>query len=172
MSGGQLWQPDNGVVAYRAEGFQRRVAVRYCPLVIPLKHERCGEADHGGIVGRDADDIGPSLDLRVDPFQRVGRGDPPTFADFAAGRIEPQVGPVACDTPLAPMALTRSSAGRVETPWPWLAGLPLPGPSPPSGAGGPAALFGAGRPAGMHRSRSRLCELPGSAIPARQAQLT
>ena len=62
-------------MAQRAGGFQCHVAARYGPLVVLLEHQRSDEADHCGIVGKDANDIGSSLDLLVDPFQRVGRGD-------------------------------------------------------------------------------------------------
>ncbi|EJU11880.1 hypothetical protein LH128_16678 [Sphingomonas sp. LH128] len=43
--------------------------------VILLEHESADEADDGCVVGKDADDIGSSLDLFVDALERVGRRD-------------------------------------------------------------------------------------------------
>jgi hypothetical protein len=40
--------------------------------VVLFAQEGAGEADHGGVVGEDADDIGAAADLLVDPLQRVG----------------------------------------------------------------------------------------------------
>lgn len=48
-------------MAHRAEGFQCHVAARYRPLVILFQHQRADEADQSGIVGEDADDVGPPL---------------------------------------------------------------------------------------------------------------
>ena len=50
----------------------RQVAALDQPLVILFGEQRAGEADHGGVVGKDPDDIGAAADLLVDAFQRVG----------------------------------------------------------------------------------------------------
>ena len=75
MSGCQSWEADCGIMAQRAEGFQCHVAARYGPLVVLLEHQCADEADYRGVIRKDADDIGPALDLLVDPFQRVGGRD-------------------------------------------------------------------------------------------------
>ena len=45
------------------------------PLVVLVQQDGADEADHGGVVGEDADDVGAALDLFVDPLERVRRGD-------------------------------------------------------------------------------------------------
>ena len=37
-----------------------------------LDQQRAGEADHRGVVGEDADDVGAAADLAVDALERVG----------------------------------------------------------------------------------------------------
>jgi len=41
--------------------------------VVLLDREHGGQADQGGVVGEDADDVGAAADLAVKPLQRVGR---------------------------------------------------------------------------------------------------
>jgi hypothetical protein len=43
------------------------------PLVGLFGEQGAGEADRGGVVGRDADDVRSPADLLVDAFQRIGR---------------------------------------------------------------------------------------------------
>lgn len=42
------------------------------PFVVLLEQDGADEPGDGGLVGEDADDLGSSLDLAVEPFQRVG----------------------------------------------------------------------------------------------------
>ena len=87
MSGGQSWQADNGIMAHRAEGFQRHVAARYCPFVILLQHERSDEADHGGIVWEDE----PVMDADG-PAPKVLFADKGYDADFMREDMEKRGG--------------------------------------------------------------------------------
>jgi hypothetical protein len=41
--------------------------------VVLFDREHGGQADQGGVVGEDADDVGAAADLEVKPLQRVGR---------------------------------------------------------------------------------------------------
>ena len=41
------------------------------PLVVLLDQQGSGEADHGGVVGKDPDDIGASADLAVHALERI-----------------------------------------------------------------------------------------------------
>jgi hypothetical protein len=40
--------------------------------VVLFEQQRAGEADEGGVVGEDPDDVGAAADLAVDAFKRVG----------------------------------------------------------------------------------------------------
>src|SRR5512143_4288410 len=60
---------------HERESLQAHVASGNRPLVILFEEERPGQADEGGIVGEDADNVGPPLDLADDPFQWVCRAD-------------------------------------------------------------------------------------------------
>jgi hypothetical protein len=42
------------------------------PLVILLEQQGTDKADHGGLVGEDADDLAASLDLAIEAFERIG----------------------------------------------------------------------------------------------------
>ncbi len=42
------------------------------PFVVLLQQDRSDEADDGVVVGEDSDDLGPSFDLAVEPFETVG----------------------------------------------------------------------------------------------------
>jgi hypothetical protein len=53
-------------MAQAIEGFQRHVATRHSPLVVPLQQERADEAHDSGLVGEDGDDVGAPLDLAVE----------------------------------------------------------------------------------------------------------
>ena len=52
--------------------FDLHVTVLEQPLVILLEQHSADQPDDAGLVGEDADDIGPPLDLLVEPFQRIG----------------------------------------------------------------------------------------------------
>jgi hypothetical protein len=41
------------------------------PFVVSFDQDGAGEAEQGGRVGEDADDVGAALDLLVQPFQRI-----------------------------------------------------------------------------------------------------
>ncbi len=57
------------------QGFQGHVSAADGPLVVALGEDRADQADDGVLVGKDADDIGPALDLLVEPLQGIGRVD-------------------------------------------------------------------------------------------------
>lgn len=44
-------------------------------LVVALQPRRAKQSHDGVVVGKDADDVGPTLDLLVDAFERIGGGD-------------------------------------------------------------------------------------------------
>jgi hypothetical protein len=52
---------------------------------VGLDEDRAGEAEQGGGVGKDADDVGAALDLLVQPFQGIGRPDLLPVADREGG---------------------------------------------------------------------------------------
>ena len=56
----------------RMPGSTRPVAVLELPLVVLLEQDGADQADDGGLVGEDADDVGAALDLAVEPLERVG----------------------------------------------------------------------------------------------------
>ncbi len=53
--------------------FDLHVAVLELPLVILFEEHGADETDDAVLVGEDADDIGASLDLLVQPLERIGR---------------------------------------------------------------------------------------------------
>ena len=53
-------------------GLELHVAVLQLPLVVLLQQHGADQADDRGLVGEDADDVGPALDLLVQALQRVG----------------------------------------------------------------------------------------------------
>ena len=50
--------------------FGEVAAVGDGPVVVLLEEDGADEADHGGVVGKDAHDVGATLDLLVDPLER------------------------------------------------------------------------------------------------------
>ena len=67
-------QADEGIIAQGCDGFQGHVAGALDgPLVVLLEQDGADEADDGGLVGEDADDLGAALDLAVEALERVGR---------------------------------------------------------------------------------------------------
>jgi hypothetical protein len=46
-------------------------------LVVLIAQDGADETDHCLVVGEDADDVGATLDLLVEPLERVVRPDPP-----------------------------------------------------------------------------------------------
>lgn len=55
--------------------FGEVAAVADLPFVVEVVEDGADEADDAGLVGKDADDTGPSFDLAVDPLEWVGRPD-------------------------------------------------------------------------------------------------
>jgi hypothetical protein len=59
-----------------AHGFFGEVAaVNGLPVVVLLGEDGADEADHGGVVGEDPDDVAAAFELLVDSFEGVGGGD-------------------------------------------------------------------------------------------------
>jgi hypothetical protein len=56
----------------RLEGVSAEVASPDEPFIVLLDDDRGGEANERAVVGEDADDVGASADLAVDPFERIG----------------------------------------------------------------------------------------------------
>lgn len=55
-----------------ADGFQCHVAgPLHGPFVVMLEQQCADEAEDGSVIGEDADDLGPALDLAVEPLDRV-----------------------------------------------------------------------------------------------------
>ena len=53
--------------------FQRHVAgALHGPFIVLLQKERADQAGDGVLVAKDADDVGPALDLANRPLQRTG----------------------------------------------------------------------------------------------------
>ena len=60
------------VLEDQGERFLGEVAPADEPLVVLLDQQGAGEPDRRGVVGEDADDVGPAADLLVEALQRVG----------------------------------------------------------------------------------------------------
>jgi hypothetical protein len=56
------------------EPFGEVAALTGLPFVVHVGEHRADEADHGRVVGEDADHAGSAFDLLVDPLERVGNG--------------------------------------------------------------------------------------------------
>ena len=66
-------QADDGIIAQGRDSFQRHVACSlHSPLIVLFEQDCADQTDDGVLVGEDADDVGASLDLAVEPFERVG----------------------------------------------------------------------------------------------------
>jgi hypothetical protein len=52
--------------------FQAQIAMLELPFIVLFHEHGADEADGRGLVGEDADDIGPAFDLLVQPFEGVG----------------------------------------------------------------------------------------------------
>jgi len=57
--------------------FGEAAAFGALPFVVLFHRRGADEADHGGVVGQDAHDVGAALELFVDPLERVDRPDAP-----------------------------------------------------------------------------------------------
>ena len=72
LSGCDWGQADGGSIAQGCDGFQRHVAgALYGPFVVLLEEQGAYEADEGGLVREDPDDIAATLDFTVEAFERV-----------------------------------------------------------------------------------------------------
>lgn len=65
-------EPRGLIVSECLQTFKRQVASLQLPLVVLLEQQRSDEPGNGGLVGEDPDDVRTSLDLRIEPLQRVG----------------------------------------------------------------------------------------------------
>jgi hypothetical protein len=45
------------------------------PPVVLVEQQRANQSDDRCLVGEDRDDVGAPLDLAVEPFERIGRGE-------------------------------------------------------------------------------------------------
>jgi hypothetical protein len=71
VSGCDEWQTDTEIMAQRSDGFQAHVACSlHGPFIILFEQQRTHQADDGGFVGEDADDLAAPLDLAIEPFKR------------------------------------------------------------------------------------------------------
>ena len=60
-------------MAQRCDGFQAHVAGSLDrPLIVLFKQQCADEADDGGFIGEDADNLAAALDLAIEPFGWVG----------------------------------------------------------------------------------------------------
>lgn len=76
LSGCHLGQADHGIIAQGRDGFSRHVACPFPlngPLIVLLKQIAPTHADNGLFVWKDPHDVGASLDLTVQPLDRIGR---------------------------------------------------------------------------------------------------
>ena len=72
-SSGQIGQPDQRIIADGGNAFQSDVAGALdSPFVILFEQNGADQADDGGLVGEDTDNLGASLDLVDRPFDGIG----------------------------------------------------------------------------------------------------
>ena len=72
LSDSHGWQPDDEIIAHVSDSFQGHVsAALNRPFIVLFEQQRADETGYGLLVGKDADDIGASLDLAVEAFDRV-----------------------------------------------------------------------------------------------------
>jgi hypothetical protein len=67
------WQADEGIIAHRGDCLKCHVAGSLdSPFIVLFEQQRTDQAHDGFIVGKDADDLCPPLDLAVQSLDRVG----------------------------------------------------------------------------------------------------
>lgn len=72
------WSVDHGrepcrlISAQGLQSFKLHLSRLQRPLVVLFEHHGTDESDNGLVIGEDTDDVGASLHLGIDPFQRVG----------------------------------------------------------------------------------------------------
>ena len=69
MDGRDFDDIDGLMLADFVDGFQGLVSPCDGPLVVLFEHQGADQADDGGLVGKDADDVGPARDLLVEAFE-------------------------------------------------------------------------------------------------------
>jgi hypothetical protein len=73
MSVGHGWQAEDRIIAQRGDGFQGHVASALNgPFIVLLKQDGADETVNRLLIGEDANDVSPALDLAIEPFQRIG----------------------------------------------------------------------------------------------------
>ena len=66
-------QHDKGLIAHLGDAFQRDVSSALNgPFVILFEQDGAEERGDGIFVAKDAENVGPSLDLAIEPFERIG----------------------------------------------------------------------------------------------------
>ena len=71
-SDGHGGKSEDKIIAQGGHGFQGHVAGALdSPFVVLLQKDGSDQADDGGVVGKDADDVGAAFDLTVEPFEAV-----------------------------------------------------------------------------------------------------
>ena len=69
-------RPSLWIIAELSEFFQAHVArAACCPFVVLLEQQGADQSDDRRLVGEDRDHVGAPLDLTVQAFERVGRGE-------------------------------------------------------------------------------------------------
>ena len=68
-------QPSRDSITESLEPLKLHVAPVQAPFVVLLQHHGAHQPRDLGVVGEDAHDVGPALDLGVQPLQRVGAVD-------------------------------------------------------------------------------------------------
>jgi hypothetical protein len=68
-------EPCRLIFAQGLQTFKLHITALQGPLVILFKHHGADQADDGGVVGENADDIGSAFHLGVQTFERIGAVD-------------------------------------------------------------------------------------------------
>ena len=71
LQDGDCRRVHGGSVANGGDGFQCHVAPRDRPLIILLQHQGSDQSCDCGLVWKDADNVGPALNLLVEAFKWV-----------------------------------------------------------------------------------------------------
>ena len=71
-SGCDMGQGCRLLVDANGHGFERHIAVLELPLVVLFEQDGSDEPRDGRLVGEDADEVGATLHLRVQPFDQLG----------------------------------------------------------------------------------------------------
>jgi hypothetical protein len=143
--GGCADKPDNGVVVGKdaddlSSAFDPAVEAIACVELGPAIWRKAHIGEDVGGADVHAEHLAPAVRIDADRHDHGDEHDPVIAAHFHISRVEPDVGPVAferpvekafirasisshrrdtwlLETPVPPIALTRSSTERVDTPW-------------------------------------------------------